>query len=282
VTFKQENYKNNLETRSKKQKSLQREFTSLIIKIISIAVTSWISLTIFEIFAAPMVGLKHPHIQAAETVVTITLSLIAVIAVRRILKEFSHKIPAQFSAGISFFAIILISLISSISLLYQWNVAPEEILVGGGVAAIIIGIGISTIVGNIISGGLMLTTFPAKIGDEIVIVNDNVRGKVEEVNVLYTKIITDHNTEYIVPNNAIIQGNVRIMKEIPIKEQLPFTEGDEIELKNSTDIYSGLVFKISPKFTTILCENKEITIANSAIFDGQFTIVKSRKQQNLF
>ncbi|MDE1724320.1 MAG: mechanosensitive ion channel [Thaumarchaeota archaeon] len=277
MTFKQENYKNNLKTQSKKQKSLQREFTSLIIKIISIAVTSWISLTIFEIFAAPTVGLKHPHIQAAETVVTITLSLIAVIAVRRILKEFSHKIPAQFSAGISFFVIILISLISGISLLYQWNVAPEEILVGGGVTAIIIGIGISTIVGNIISGGLMLTTFPAKIGDEIMIVNDNVRGKVEEVNVLYTKIITDHNTEYIVPNNAIIQGNVRIMKEIPIKEQLPFTEGDELELKSSTDTYSGLVVKIGPKFTTILCENKEITVANSAIFDGQFTIVKSRK-----
>jgi small-conductance mechanosensitive channel len=222
-------------------------------------------------------GLKHTHIQAAETVVTITLSLVSIKTVRRILKKFSNKMPAQFSSSISFFVIIIISLISSISLLYQWNVAPQEILVGGGVAAIIIGIGISTIVGNIISGGLMLTTFPAKIGDSIMIVNDNVRGKVAEINMMYTTIITDHDTEYIVPNNAIIQGNVRIMKEIPINEQLPFKEGDHIELKNSSDKYSGNVIKITPKFTTILDDNKEITVANNSIFDGQFSITKSRK-----
>lgn len=266
-----------LQQQKLKQKSLQRELVSLAIKVIVIAAGSWISLTIFEMFAAPTMGIKHPHIQAAETVVTIILSLVAITAIRRILKEFSTKMPAQFSAGISFFAIIMISMISGISLLYQWNVAPQEILVGGGVAAIIVGIGISTIVGNIISGGLMLTTFPAKIGDSIVIVNDGVHGKVEEVNMMYTKVITDHGTEYIVPNNAIIQGNIRIMKEIPLDEQLPFGEGDHLELKNSSGSYSGTVIKITTKFTTILSEDKEVTVSNSSILDGQFIITKTRK-----
>lgn len=278
MAAKQIDHKNSPELQLKlKQKSLQREFTSLAIKVIFIAIGSWVSLTVFEVFAAPMMGLKHPHIQAAETVVTIILSLVAVIAVRRTLKEFSAKMPAQFSAGISFFAIIMISMISGISLLYQWNVAPQEILVGGGVAAIIIGIGISTIVGNIISGGLMLTTFPAKIGDSVVIVNDGVHGKVEEVNMMYTKVITDHGTEYIVPNNAIIQGNIRIMKEVPLDEQLPFSEGDHLELKNLSGSYSGTVIRITSKFTTMLNENKEVTISNSSILDGQFVITKTRK-----
>jgi len=182
--------------------------------------------------------------------------------------------PAQFSASISFFSIIVIALMASISLLYEWNIEPQEILVGGGVAAIIIGIGVSTIVGNIFSGGLMLTTFPAKIGDSIMIVNDNIRGKVEEINMLYTKIITDHDTEYIVPNNAIIQGNVRIIKEIPRNDRLPYKKGDKIELKNSSDKYTGIIIKITPEFTTILDGNKEVTITNNSIFDGKFVITK--------
>ncbi|MDH2908451.1 MAG: mechanosensitive ion channel family protein [Candidatus Nitrosotalea sp.] len=274
---KQNDYKDNisiLQSHELKQKSLKHEFTNLTIKAIAIAIIAWVSSSIFEIFVAPAMGLQHIHIQIAKTIVTITLVLVIITAIRRALKRFSNKMPAQFSASVSFFAIIVISLMASISLLYQWNIEPQEILVGGGVAAIIIGIGMSTIVGNIFSGGLMLTTFPAKIGDSITIVNDNIHGKVEEINMMYTKIITDHGTEYVVPNNAIIQGNIRIMKEIPLNDRLPYDEGDKIELKSSSDKYSGIITKITPEFTTILDENKEVTITNSSIFDGKFIITK--------
>ncbi|SRR5690348_1654393 len=279
VTPKQNECNDNVSVPSldgSKQKSLQHEFTRLTIKAIVIVIGAWISLSIFEIFIAPTIGFQHTHIQIADTIVTIILALVIITAIRRILKRFSNKMPAQFSASISFFAIIVIALISAISLLYQWNVEPQEILVGGGVAAIIVGIGVSTIVGNIFSGGLMLTTFPAKIGDTIRIVNDDIRGKVEEINMMYTKIITDHGEEYVVPNNAIIQGTVRIMKEIPVSEYLPFSDGDQIEIKNSSDRHVGIIIKITPEFTTILDGNKEVTIANSSIFDGRFIITKIR------
>jgi small-conductance mechanosensitive channel len=52
------------------------------------------------------------------------------------------------SASISFFIAVTISLIAIINLMYQWNTNPESILVGGGVAAIIVGIGVSTIIGK--------------------------------------------------------------------------------------------------------------------------------------
>ena len=45
----------------------------------------------------------------------------------------------------------------------------------------------------------MLTTFPAKIGDSIYIVNDKIRGRVDEINFIYTKIATEEGTEYAVP-----------------------------------------------------------------------------------
>ncbi len=280
---KQNDYKDNisiLQSHELKQKSLKHEFTNLTIKAIAIAIIAWISSSIFEIFVAPAMGLQHIHIQIAKTIVTIILVLVIITAIRRALKRFSNKMPAQFSASVSFFAIIIISLMASISLLYQWNIEPQEILVGGGVAAIIVGIGMSTIVGNIFSGGLMLTTFPAKIGDSITIVNDNIHGKVEEINMMYTKIITDHGTEYVVPNNAIIQGNIRIMKEIPSNDRLPYNEGDKIELKSSSDKYSGIITKITPEFTTILDENKEVTITNSSIFDGKFIITKDNTKHS--
>jgi len=85
-------------------------------------------------------------------------------------------ISQHLMAVISSFVIILVSLIAIIVLMYLWNFDPETILVGSGVVAIVVGIALSTIVGNILSGGLVLTIFPSKIGDAVFIVNDNIRG----------------------------------------------------------------------------------------------------------
>ncbi|MGI0073434.1 MAG: mechanosensitive ion channel domain-containing protein [Nitrosotalea sp.] len=261
-----------------RQDTLQKELTSLAIKTIIIVIGSWLTLYLFEIFVVPIIGLQRSHVQTVGSVVTITIALVTIIATRRILHKFSSKIHPQFSASISFFIIIFIALIASVSILYQWDVNPQEILVGGGVAAIVVGIGVSTIVGNIFSGGLMLTTFPAKIGDSIFIVNDNVRGKIEEITMMYTKVLTEQGTEYVVPNNAIIQGNIRITKEASLGKQLPFTEGDRIELTDSSGKYAGTVIKITPRFSTILSDDKkkETIFANNTILSGQFIITKDR------
>jgi small-conductance mechanosensitive channel len=135
----------------------------------------------------------------------------------------------------------------------------------------------SAIIGNMLSAGLMLTTFPAKIGDSIYIVNDKIRGRVEEINFIYTKIITAEGTEYVVPNNAIVQGNVRIIRDAPIQNsELPYSEGDHLELTNSSHSYCGVVSKVSTNFTTLCSkENKnEVILANSSILSGKFIIIK--------
>jgi small-conductance mechanosensitive channel len=124
----------------------------------------------------------------------------------------------------------------------------------------------------------MLTAFPARIGDSIHVVNDNVGGKVAEINFIFTKIITNEGAEYVVPNNAIVQGNVRITKDMPVySSQLPFVEGDNIELSDSSKTYRGMVRRITPKFTTLQDgpSNKyETILANTAILSGNFVIIK--------
>lgn len=259
------------------KKSTQAEIKSLVIKTIILIVAVRVSIALFEIFFAPNLGLRHYHILIGETIVTIAVSFVVISLIRRVLKRISIKMPAQSIASISFFSIVIISLVSSLILLYIWGVQPETILVGGGVAAVVIGIGASTIVGNILSGALMLTTFPAKIGDSIFIVNDNVHGTIEEVSTLYTKVLTESGTEYFIPNSAIIQGTIRILKEGPLRTQLPYREGDMIELSNGSEKFSGNVIKITSIFTTILEDDKEIIVANRAILEGNLIVIKKSK-----
>jgi small-conductance mechanosensitive channel len=257
--------------------TLQKEFQRLVLRTLIVVAGAWASLYVFENFAPSTLGITHSHIQIAGTVITITIAFVIINATRNILRRFS-KTHEQFYASVSFFVILFVTLIASIAILYLWNVNPQQILVGGGVAAIVIGIGVSTIVGNIFSGGLMLTTFPAKIGDSIFIIGDNIRGKIKEITMMYTKVITDQGTEYIVPNSAIIQGNVRITKESFLDEQMPFVKGDHIELTDSSGKYTGSVIKITPIFSTLLSGDgkKEIMFSNQTILSGQFVITKDR------
>lgn len=82
--------------------------------------------------------------------------------------------------------------------------------------------------------------------------NDNIGGKIAEINFFFTTIMTSEGTEYVVPNNAIVQGNLRITKDMPIyRLQLPFIEGDDIELKDSSTMYRGTVNRITANFTTL-------------------------------
>ncbi|MDE1763129.1 MAG: mechanosensitive ion channel family protein [Thaumarchaeota archaeon] len=260
------------------RKTLHREINELVVKVILTVACTWVSLYLFEIFVAPLVGITHFHIQIASVIATVIIAISVITGTRRLLKKFTSKSHPQFSASLSFFVIIIISLIASLSILHQLNVNPEEILISGGVAAIIVGIGISTIVGNILSSGLILTTYPAKIGDSIHVVNDNVHGRIREINLMYTTIETDEGKEYIVPNNAIIQGNVRILKDIAIVDKLPYSEGDYVEITGSLEKYIGTIIKITPRFTTILNDErtKEYILASSMILDGNFTIVRHR------
>jgi len=259
------------------KKSTMGEFRTLAIQTILLIVVARLSLALFEIFFATPLGLTHNRILIGETMATIAISFVVVSLIRRFLKKLAIKMPTQFVASLSFFSIVIISIIVSLVLLYIWGVQPQTILVGGGVAAIVVGIGVSTIVGNILSGALMLTTFPAKIGDSIFIVNDNVHGTIEEISMLYTKINTDTGVEYIVPNSAIIQGNIRILKEGHLRRQLPYAEGDKIELSNGSDKFSGIVTTITSRFTTIIDGDKEIIIANRSVLEGNSIVMKKSK-----
>lgn len=254
---------------------IQSKVAIFTVKAFLLVTGTWIGLYIFGL--AEHIGIKQFHVQVTGTLATIIISFILISGIKRLLQRMTPRIGIHLSTSISFFIAIIISMMAIVTLMYQWNIDPQSILVGGGVAAIIVGIGISNIVGNMLSAGLMLTTFPAKIGDSIYIVNDKIRGKVEEINFIYTKIITEEGTEYVVPNNAIVQGNVRITKDVSNRHlQLPFVEGEFVEVTDSSKRYRGMVSKITTNFTTLYSSDSknEIILSNNSIVAGQFIIIK--------
>ncbi len=263
-----------------KDETLRQALVSLAIRTTMVVILTWAVLYLFQSVLAQYLGLTDLHIHIGGSVATIAISFVLITTIRRLIHRSVPMISQHLMAVISSFVVILVSLIATIVLMYLWNFDPQTILVGGGVVAIVVGIALSTIVGNILSGGLMLTTFPSKIGDTVFIVNDNIHGVIEEVNLLYTKVITDAGTEYFVPNNAVVQGTVRLIKEgVTIKDQLPFSEGDHIELAGSNiNKYAGTVSKITPRFSSLITDDdsKEVMLPNPSIISGQFVIIKDR------
>lgn len=279
----QSSVENGFQHRITEPPQLHEKLIHLSIKALVLVVVTWLCLYLLGLLG-PYIGIKQLHIQIAGSIATIIISFVVISAIRGLLQTTVVKISPHLSASISFFIAVTISLIAIISLMYQWNTNPESILVGGGVAAIIVGIGVSTIIGNMLSAALMLTAFPARIGDSIQVVNDNIGGKIAEINFFFTRITTSEGTEYVVPNNAIVQGNVRITKNMPIYSlQLPFIEGDDIELNDSSTMYHGTVNRITANFTTLRHgpnNSYETILANRAIMAGNFVVIKKTSDKN--
>ena len=245
--------------------------------LLVIALT-WLSLYLFETFLAPDLGIEHFHIQLTGSAITVAISFVLIYAIRQIVHKSPLGISPHLSAVISFFVIIIISLIGAVALMHQWGINPQVILVSGGVAAIIVGIALSTIVGNILAGGLVLTAFPAKVGDSVFMVGDNTHGVIDDVTLMYTKVLTDDGMEYYIPNNAIVQGFVRIIKETQLKRQLPIIEGEHVQIVTSGEKYIGTVSKITSKFFSLITDdgNSEVTLANANLLSGQYVIIKDK------
>lgn len=273
-----------------------RQISRLVLITLLITAVTWASLYLFEQYLAPDLGVQHVHMQLTGSAITAAVSFILIYAVRRILRKNVARMNPHFSTILSFFVIITISLIAAVVLMHQWGINPQIILVSGGLTAVITGIALSAIMGNILAGGLMLTAFPAKVNDHVFMVGDNIHGVIDDVRFMYTKIITDEGMEYYIPNNTIVQGSVRVIKERPLKHLLPIKEGEHVQVvvaaAASAERYVGTVSKITPKFFFLTCDNnnddgsgnnnagKEIVLANANLMSGQYIIIKdgARKQ----
>lgn len=123
---------------------------------------------------------------------------------RRILSRFGIN-EGGISAlqSLSFYGLLFMSTLMALKVV---NVPLTMFTFLGGAAAIGIGFGSQNILNNFISGLIMLTEQPVRVGDLIEL--DTVVGTIDSIGMRSTRIRTGSNYEIIVPNSTFLENNV--------------------------------------------------------------------------
>lgn len=108
----------------------------------------------------------------------------------------------------------------------------------GGALAVGVGFGAQNLLNNFISGFIIMTERPIKVGDLVEV--DNVIGKVESIGNRCTKIVTGDNIHKLIPNSMILEklvtnwthqdGRVRLSVPIGIAYESDIHQASEIML----------------------------------------------------
>jgi small-conductance mechanosensitive channel len=94
--------------------------------------------------------------------------------------------------------------------LLAWNINVTGWLASAGVVGIAVGFAAKDTLANLFAGIFILADAPYKLGD-IVVVDENLRGKVSQIGIRTTRIVTLDGIEITIPNAVI--GNDKIINE---------------------------------------------------------------------
>jgi small-conductance mechanosensitive channel len=127
---------------------------------------------------------------------------------------------------------IIISLSVLFALKVGFGVDLTSVAVILGFLSVGIGFGLQYIASDIVSGFILLFERPVRIGDRIKLAND-LEGRVENISVRSTVIITNENLAVIVPNSRLLQnelvnysyGSQEVRLNIPV----PVAYGSDLE-----------------------------------------------------
>lgn len=215
--------------------------------------------------------------QTVRTLIVVSFGLIIVFFIRRSKPLLSKQVGAHLALIFQFFMILVVGIVVVFSSLDIFQVSPTTLLVGGGIASIVIGLVISTFVGNILAGTLVLMTRPFSVGDTVVV--NNIPGRVEEITTMVTRIRNDIGGLVVIPNTAIMQGGV-VVTTFPASEEvvrrLPYAQGDRVYTTYLSQ--EGIVSELTPFYTKIrLDSGRELTFLNSSVLNGSVAVAKISK-----
>ncbi|AEG31293.1 mechanosensitive ion channel family protein [Thiomicrospira cyclica] len=102
---------------------------------------------------------------------------------------------------------VLIVLVAVYLLFLTWNINMTAWLASAGVIGIAVGFAARDTLANILSGLFIMADSPFKIGDYIV-VDGTDRGKVTQIGLRSTRILTRDDVEINIPNSVLANGKV--------------------------------------------------------------------------
>jgi small-conductance mechanosensitive channel len=229
---------------------------------------------VFHQFVAEPVSLYKLIEQASEVIISVVFWSVAVIIIRRSKPLMVERLGHQAATVLQYVMLAIAILVMAFGILNILEVSATALLASAGIISITAGLVISTFVGSLLSGFLVLTTHQFKVGDEVIL--NGIPGKIIEMTALATRIRTDMG-QVTIPNSAIASGGVIITAVRPYEQtkesRLPYTTGDRVITSYMNE--QGTVKEITSFHTVIhLDSGKEITFLNSSVLSGNVSIAK--------
>lgn len=152
-------------------------------------------------------------------------------------KSGTDEILVGFLGNISY-AILLVAVI--IAALGQLNVEITSLLAIFGAAGLAVGLALKDSLGNFAAGVMIIIFRPFKIGDFISA--GGATGVVDEIGLFATLMHTGDNQRIIVPNSAIIGGNITNVSALPTRRiDLVFGIGYDDNIGKARDIMMAII-----------------------------------------
>ena len=192
-------------------------------------------LAIIALIVGSIFGKLQPSASATEKIITILSALVflgaSIIAVRGLGTMFVRRSEAYIGvshAGVIRLIIAVIGYpIVGITTLGLLSVDLGQLLVGGALTGVVLGIAAQQSLGNLFAGLVLLISRPFAVGDAIVVYSGSLggphRGRILEMGVVY--VVLDSETGIIrLPNSAVLSAGVG-----PQPKRKP-TANEELEL----------------------------------------------------
>lgn len=196
---------------------------------------------------------------------------------------------AHFASTVSYFATLIVFIAAFLALLSILSISFSSLLIAVGGISIVVGFAVSTITTNVISGAFMLTSYPIKVGQRIVITVNNQPGTITSVGTLFLTVTTDAGAKLIIPNSALFQGMAFLLdidselRDRNGEGQLPqllAKPGDRVI--SSLYPYPGTVVAVTSLVTRVVTDTGQVlTIPNQSILNGGSALVCLEQKERL-
>jgi small-conductance mechanosensitive channel len=251
----------------------------LLVLALLAAVTLTVGLVFDQVVA---VSTKPPLLfaQAIRTLIIVVFGSVIILFIRRSRSLLSSRVGVHPATVFQFFMVIIVFIVMIFAVLNIFQVPATTLLVSGGVVSIVLGLVISTFVGNILAGTMVLTTNPYRVGDDVLV--NNMPGKILEITAFTTRIMNYAGGQMVIPNSAIIQGAVIVTKvsgqETVQQSRLPYSLGDRVYTTYMSG--EGVVKELSPFYTKILLDSgRELTFLNNSVLSGSVAVARISADQ---
>lgn len=102
---------------------------------------------------------------------------------------------------------VLIVGVAAYFFFHAWGINLSAWVAGAGVTGLVLGLAAQDTLSNLFAGLFILTDAPFKLGDFLTL-QDGTRGRVVNIGLRSTRILTNHHVEIIIPNSQLASGRI--------------------------------------------------------------------------